>query len=493
MDALDLHSKQYTLRIFGKEKNHTSIGRFIGLASITAMIVISSFFLKVLFQGTQINLVTNYDQSLRPFNNITSLQISLGSAATGNPMNMTGLVNIDLLFYELYLNGISGKTTITPYQLHSCNEKDIGPAYAKGVTEMFLCTPPEIDMHLEGKYGDVYTGGWTQVNIQLNRCDPTKQWCHNKTFIDQQLSGVILAVTFPSNTINHLNRTAPNTNTFHSYTAMFAMGLAKTFTVNLQQVLYDTDQGFVFEDHVVTDFYVYDKDFMNIVLNSPFGPSNLGSISIKNSPSVMKVQRSYTKAQSVLAQIGGMINAILIIGQIIQNFILRKYDYVDLANFLFSFNVTNKNEDNSKIEMIQNTPKSNLKSELGEIVVNNYIPKVSPSNIQKSYSRKLKLNLWELVCFNLCLRKNQNNLNLEKISDAINHQISLETIIEKNFKLGYLATLLLNDSQLKEFQEHRPMDFELATKEIKSNQKGIRNVLSVNQNNFMRFNPKSFQ
>jgi len=140
VEILDLHANPYTLHIFGKEKKQTNVGSIIGLASMIAMIVISSLFIKVLFQGTQMNLVTNYDGNIRPSNNLTRLQIQLGSASTGNPINMTGIVNIQLFFNRAYLNGISDGSHTELYQLDSCNQDDVGNAYEKGVRELFLCT-----------------------------------------------------------------------------------------------------------------------------------------------------------------------------------------------------------------------------------------------------------------------------------------------------------------------------------------------------------------
>ena len=48
------------------------------------------------------------------------------------------------------------------------------------------------------------------------------------------------------------------------------------------------------------------------------------------------------KAQDVLAQFGGVINAIMTIGEIIQNFLLRRINYMDLANYEFFDALKNK-------------------------------------------------------------------------------------------------------------------------------------------------------
>ena len=54
-----------------------------------------------------------------------------------------------------------------------------------------------------------------------------------------------------------------------------------------------------------------------------FGPLNFGAILIGNSSTVMRVMRTYMKAQTVLAQIGGIINAIMVISRFLQNFLVK--------------------------------------------------------------------------------------------------------------------------------------------------------------------------
>ena len=341
IDTFDYNATNYTLRIFGNESNKTSLGCFIGLCSTLTILIISTFFLRDLFEGSQMTLISNFDGSTLAVNNISDSHFVLSiTDRNGITLNTTGLLDLTLTYWKVYIGGMKNGVQTISYPLHPCQPDDM-PAelWIPGHSELYMCLARgKYDMSIIGVYEKtINSGGYTMPTIFFSRCDPTKQQCLNETYIDEQLTSFFFTVMFSNYNIDNYNTTNPAvTNINYSYMSTLGSGMYKTYSLGLQQVLYDTDNGFVFQNHQVKQFYIEGSITPDFFLKSSFGPLTLGCLIVTNSSTIMKVYRCYMKTQTILAQIGGVINAIMIIGKFMQKFFIRRHNYMNLANLLLT-------------------------------------------------------------------------------------------------------------------------------------------------------------
>ena len=77
------------------------------------------------------------------------------------------------------------------------------------------------------------------------------------------------------------------------------------------RVIYQTDYGFVFQNQQSTEFYVHEDNYVADIRTLGMELTNFAFLQITMNNKVDTYNRSYTKLQSVLANIGGVINSIL--------------------------------------------------------------------------------------------------------------------------------------------------------------------------------------
>jgi hypothetical protein len=185
----------------------------------------------------------------------------------------------------------------------------------------------------------------------LNKCN-TKigQKCLNDSYVENTLANTVLSIVYTSHSINHYNVTKPNEVKFETTRFQMSSTLIKKHNLNLRQVIYETDYGILFEDRQKESFYTYFSQTVDVSLKPEGLPTigpNIGCVAMKNADSISFYNRNYIKIQAVMANIGGIIKAVMIICKIITNLLTRKMIYLDIANRIFYFNFNDTNSINS--------------------------------------------------------------------------------------------------------------------------------------------------
>ncbi len=85
----------------------------------------------------------------------------------------------------------------------------------------------------------------------------------------------------------------------------------------------------------------------------------------------------------------------------------------------------------------------------------------------------MKLSIWEFICPLIILQKNKKLDILEKSKKLVWSKLSVENLIERNFKINQLAKFVLNESQLKEFYSNSKAIFNI---ENEIEKKGIQEI-----------------
>jgi hypothetical protein len=352
IDIFDINGHSINLHLFGKEKYKTFIGSLSGLLSVMMMLAISIYFIRGLFDKKPLSIVFNEDVSQLPINNMSNvpLMVLLGDLSS-NALDPEGLYWIDakvLNYRRIKENGTSKFTLdVIPIQLEKCdinkhflNQTEI---YKNFPVSKYQCIPPgKYNITLYGRYGDTLNG-WSMLGFFLNKCNSKiGQKCHNDTYMNNVLANTGLSIAYTSYSIDHYNVIQPNV--IKVDTAMFLMSstLAKSYYYKLRQVIYETDYGILFEDRGRETFYTYLSQSIDVSLQAVGMPTlgpNIGSVLFINADAISFYNRHYLKVQAVIANVGGIIKAIMVICKFISDFLTRKMLHLDIVNRIFYFNL----------------------------------------------------------------------------------------------------------------------------------------------------------
>jgi hypothetical protein len=233
------------------------------------------------------------------------------------------------------------------------------------------------------------------LQLNINRCEPSKESCHNNSVLDAKLSYSFISFGILNNLIDHNNIEVPYSSVLSFYSLNVDPKLNKRYPFYLRQIKYQSDLGYVFQDVKELTFYSYDYSSTEIFLKSTSinQRTNFGIVSIRNSDYVSIYQRSFVKLQALVANFGGLIKVIMIANKILVFFFTRRMPLLELANdFKFS------SEEFSEIE--KNFNKNN---EISDIIgklnkTNNSNPKTKINNFTNSalYPNKYFINFYYL-------------------------------------------------------------------------------------------------
>jgi hypothetical protein len=71
--------------------------------------------------------------------------------------------------------------------------------------------------------------------------------------------------------------------------------------------------------------------------------------------------------------------------------------------------------------------------------------------LQPEYKKEIQLSIWELTCPMMIFRRNQKLELLKQSKKVVMKKLSIENMIEKDFKMDQLAKYVLSEKQLKEY------------------------------------------
>jgi hypothetical protein len=361
VEIFDLYGHSFNLHIFGKEKYKTLIGCIISCLSLMLIVSVALYFIVDLFQRKSMTVIYNEDLTKVPSNNLSDTPIMLTlSDYTGQLLETEGIYTLDVnIMNYKNIQLPDGKTyfglEIVPIKMEKC---DLAKHFL-GYVEMFksievskwFCIPPnKYNLTLHGRINDL-VNGWSSLNIYVNKCNPKIEKCLNSTFSDNLLQNFVTVLAFLSNSIDHYNTTSPNSLKVETITFTMSTSIFKNWFLSLRENNYKTDYGFIFEDFETKIFFSYDYYFLDVAMaNTGIATSgqNMGYISIKSADTVYNYSRAYIKGQAVMANIGGIIKAIMIMAKIVSDFLTHRMSYVDLSNAIFEFDLDEKISQNKK-------------------------------------------------------------------------------------------------------------------------------------------------
>jgi hypothetical protein len=281
--------------------------------------------------------------------------------------------------------------------------------------------------------------------IQYNP-NPNRQGCIPQDKIDTTLSTlpVILYMTFPDYEINFQNLTNPYIPYIRTENFIFATQAMNSYLFYLKRTFLTTDYGFLFENEDTIFSYQSDTMLSMSSLGSKYFVSEaFGVFQLALSSRADMYYRSYTKFQTLAANISGIVDVILILAKIIIGFVSDKsllFEYVNHRGNLKPLS------DSKKKITAQLTTCNVITTENNTIATN--LQNVDLTKFTKK--EPLQLTLKEIIFPQTF--SSRYKYTFHKIEECIKQKLSLDNILRESDEFDRVKRYLFNSHELYVFE-----------------------------------------
>lgn len=291
------------------------------------------------------------------------------------------------------------------------------------------------------------------LNIYIAGCQNTSEnhnHCFTPEHIQQELRKTSNFASFymESNILNHLNVTEPIVFSYYTEQIPLSVDLLLIRYLDYRYLLYESDNGYLFESkHYHQSFYLDPFLQRNEILlggERVWFPDTLQILRIRlDGNYAEKHNRSYSKIQTLIANIGGITNAINVIMNIIGCSLSKGLFFVDFANKDCEVNSAYYNSSNPKLKTIHLT-NSNINQ--SQFILTDFIPKLKTS--LKNVVLPNNIYWWDSIIFYLRLYKNKNVSYMTKCESYARRVLSVDSIIRITNRVDAWLEWKSNQDQL---------------------------------------------
>jgi hypothetical protein len=358
---LDFLGNEPQIYIFGMSRYRTVLGALLSLLTITSILTLSLYFTVVVFTRQELVLISSHTNSFTKSINITSTPFLFTAAkANGDKYNFSIYYPIVQLWN--YLPENKGTPVTINIPIKSCEKTDL--AGFEDIFANFTAYPDylcfdksKLDLTVFGTNGDILNG-YSKLQIYIAKCtndsslnpNVDKKNCMTSSSIDSILSSTPLHfyMTYPDNNIDFHNTSYPFYNYLRTEDFTFPLSANYKYSYILKKALLYSDFGLVFEDRTKEEIFQYDRTESTVFIGSGFNVKEaFGVISVSLSEKADSHIRSYSKLQSLVANIGGIVNFIYLIARFVVNYVSGKMlltNYVNKRLHLSKLETTTKND-----------------------------------------------------------------------------------------------------------------------------------------------------
>jgi len=530
LNQIDILSFQPEIKINGNSRFITLLGKLISLICIITIIIISfSIILEVLTRENY-TIIYNMDNRERPIVKLNESQLGFVlTDAVGQEIKEYDryfnflakfwkfeLINNDQQNTSPGMDTIFTKYNITDLPLRKCSNLNFTQftSFYNGISRGFpsgVCIDfSNFNETLYGKYGDV--GGYSTLNIYIRKCMNStalnKTNCYPEDQIDKKLSQLflsIISIEYDIDSNNFENPVLPYTK---SEMLSLSSTIFKNFFKDMNIVRFISNNGFIFDkiqsyETLRTDKIVESADLRG--KNTLF-PGTFSQITFRCTGKTEIYYRSYLRFQAAFAYIGGVLQALILLGKCFVYFFSKNSMMNYLFMHLFNYEEIKAilNEDiNIDMKKFLNNMDDFLKHSVNK---SNSREKQRKTNIQESNLKSINFNSnsniignennFKLKINNNKIRgKNDLNLNLQNMNVSdVNKKIFFDRkSLNENLDNGKInfTNIKKNTNRYKRNMSDGISDLKIGNKnefEIQNNKNHVYNNLNINAFNQIQFN-----
>lgn len=495
----DMFGKQPTWYIGGQAFYGTIFGLIISIFALLTICVCSLYFIIEMFDTKNVNSYTSVDNPAEPLSiQLTSdkfyLALALEDPKTYNFIFDESIYTITAE-YRVATREQNGTISWIeePVELAPCEIEKFPKNYqtifsTRSVNHMYCVK--FLNYTIEGtflhdKYSFIKFDFYQCVNTTKNgnKCKPKDQ-------IDYYLNGTFATVEFTDISLDPSNYSNPDSPKLGELYSTVGNNFYREMHLFLKEVKFESDRGLVFSS-IQSQKYIQ-LDYLSDMFSFK-SQSNFCSLTLKLSNRIDVYKRTYTKFQTTLANIGGIVKAVTIIGQVLTYFFIQTKYELDLINKIFFINsgenkyqLSTQNatklpgDSNSNLPIMDNSNNKCIKNFKNNSPFNNNYMKKSGDNLpqinkmqnltkfqtssscrsdQKTQATSdtnvpinlLSLSVPEIFFSKICAKFYKSRPNIElltKGSQLIQTKLDIIYLIREFFNLTRLESLIFSEDQL---------------------------------------------
>jgi hypothetical protein len=345
IQSIDFLGKEPHVYIFNQRRYKTLFGGCMSILATLAIASLSLYFIINALMRKQVNVISNETQQFNKtlgFSEIPFLYYPADLKGVLYPANIA----YPVFQYWAYFKEKKGNVTIIDLPARRCNLKDVA-----GYEDLFVnfpnlqsywCPEKPNNLTLFGNYGDI-VNGYAKYHAYISPCtngsiynpNADRNACASPEVIAASLTKVPLHfyTTYVDHDIDFQNQTHP----FVPYikTEDFSMTFQNknSYVYYIKKLYIESDMGLVFEDPVTVDKYTAQLvQSITLAGSNYFVPEAFGLFLVALHDKANMHKRSYLKLQALAANVGGVMNFILIFAQFITAYVSGKQLLLDIVN-----------------------------------------------------------------------------------------------------------------------------------------------------------------
>ena len=361
-NMLDIVSYKPYLTIFEKDRFKTLFGKVLGTFTILSIFVLCTYFTITTFLKSEVSVIYNVSQNSKPVNLSTSPLMILLTDGLGSP--------IDDKFQEVRINfwnytSVEG-SNYSSYQVYEiplepCQNSSFGefaPLFSSYLKQFpgSKCIPfQKYNLTLYGTWGSPNHHSF--INIVVNMCNnrTTNNTCPDESVIEPVLKNVYLQMLYVDKFIDNYNYDNPIQAILKSESFPINWDIASRYFYQFKSLSYETDVGTVFEDKRKSSTYQFSNYVQNVQIrhgSSLYPGLTIGTVTLHRQIQGDQYYRSYPKLQTLLARIGGVIQAVMMVSQTLSHVITKNMFLVHMINAYFTFDLDEPDSNKSLTKKI---------------------------------------------------------------------------------------------------------------------------------------------
>lgn len=313
---LDFVSPEVKLRTYGEPRFKTIFGGIISLIMIVAVVSLATYFLKIMFNRELIWVTYNEHINIDPSFNFTSYPFYFYIADKLGFMikDMKSVFDIKAQLSSVNSSINNSYANNTNLSLINCD-----------FDNRYFCLSSKYPILLSHRDDDSYTKLSINFSLAENMIN-----LNNSVFNE-----FYLVLKYTEFFIDNLNTSSAGQQILTTEKMFLSNQFFKKFTFIINQIVHNTDVGYVFFDHIEDQFHTFEP-MRETILYKEYN-ENLAIVEFKISNKLGYYKRIYFKFQDILAHVGGIIESAIFFCLIIENYLAQKIIYCSLGNDLISF------------------------------------------------------------------------------------------------------------------------------------------------------------
>ena len=344
INLFDIYGYSPYLFIGGYKRNGSFLGLLSTLLSITVGCLFSSYFMKEFLNKKKFTIITSETNP----EGIDSIKLTKNTSYFSfylqDPISYKPIIDESIYYPKVYYKTAKRNNkegfiwTEKPLEYGKCELNDFHENYQKLFINYDLKNMYCIKNLNESIKGVFTKDEYSFIFVEFYECKNTteKLNCKSQSEINYYLNGTFMAIDFQDISIEPNNFSYPIIPKVGQFYTTLSKNYFKEIHLYFKKILIETDKGLIFNEIENKEYVQYDHNEDMLSFKSS-GNGDFLEFSIKFADKITLFSRSYTKAQTVISNIGGFVKFIQTTFWVLSYIFIENTVFQKIINKIFYF------------------------------------------------------------------------------------------------------------------------------------------------------------